>query len=185
MDKETKTLKYSFASSVGAGMKSIFKGSKKTFYILEHKIGSKYHRTDEQQHIIVDQIEIGRDHTCHVRFDELFETVSRHHAAIVRDDNRLKLIPLSQKNPTLLNGSKIADEHYLQHGDVIQCAINGPKLRVIIPSGRHAMTDSISLKRRFYLFGKQVVEPFQKTFVMIICVIFILLCVVGIYIFIK
>jgi len=110
MNKETNTYRHSFIDSVGAGAKSIFLGSKKTYYILEHKIGSKYHRTGEYQHIIVDQIEIGRAPTCQVRFDEIFETVSRRHAAIVREDNRLKLIALSQTNPTLLNGHKIENE---------------------------------------------------------------------------
>jgi len=185
MNKETNTYSHSFINSVGAGAKSIFLGSKKTYYILEHKIGSKYHRTGEYQHIIVDQIEIGRAPTCQVRFDDIFETVSRRHAAIVREDNRLKLIALSQTNPTLLNGHKIVNERYLQDGDVIQCAINGPKLVITIPSGKVATADSISLKRRFRLFGKQVVQPFKKSFVMLMGVLLIILFVVGIFIYHK
>ena len=102
--------------------------SKKQSFLLEHKTGSKYHYAGELQEIIADQVEIGRDANCQVRFDENFETVSRHHAAIVRDGNHWKLVPLSQTNPTFLNGEIVQKEWYLQDGDEIQCAVNGPKL---------------------------------------------------------
>ena len=48
-------------------------------------MSSKYHRAGETQKIIVDQIEMGRDPRCQVRFDDSFTSVSRRHAAIVRD----------------------------------------------------------------------------------------------------
>ena len=127
MDRETKEYKHSLFGSLGSGMKSIISGSMKSYYILEHKIGSRYHHAGELQEIIIDQIEIGRDPTCQVRYDEVFETVSRRHAAIIREGNHWKLVPMSQTNPSFINGEIVHKEWYLQHGDEIQCAVNGPK----------------------------------------------------------
>ena len=64
--------KRTVAGSVGAGMGAIFNGSGRTYYILEHKTSSKYHSAGESQKIIIDQIEIGRDASCQVRYDESF-----------------------------------------------------------------------------------------------------------------
>ena len=105
-------------------------------FVLEHKIGSKYHRAGENQTITANRIEIGRDPDCEVRYDEFFETVSRRHAAIVREGNAWKLVSLSQTNSTLVNGQKIQQAWYLQHGDEIQCAVNGPKLGFQMPALR-------------------------------------------------
>jgi len=177
MARETQRYKRTLAGSVGSGVKSIFGGSKKQYYILEHRIGSKYHQAGEQQEIIVDQAEIGRDAKCQVRFDEYFETVSRRHAAIVRKGNHWKLVPLSQVNPVLLNGQKVQKEWFLQHGDEIQCAINGPKLGFMIPSGKKKTAGSISLSRRLKLFGKQVLRPHRRTIAILLCII--LLAIAG------
>ncbi|MDR0796980.1 MAG: DUF805 domain-containing protein [Tannerella sp.] len=100
----------------------------KPYFILEHRVGSRYHKAGEHQKIVAGRIEIGRDTKCEVRFDENFETVSRRHAAVVRDGNNWKLEPLSQTNSTFINGNIVHREWYLQHGDEIQCAVNGPKL---------------------------------------------------------
>ena len=135
MERKTQPYKHSLADKLRDGVKAVTGGSKKQCYILEHKIGSQYHHAGEKQKIMVDQAEIGRDPNCQVRYDEHFETVSRRHAAIVRDGKQWKLIPLSQTNPTLLNGKKVEQEWYLQDGDEIQCAVNGPKIVFIIPSG--------------------------------------------------
>lgn len=99
--------KRTLAGSVGAGMGAIFNASGRTYYILEHKTETKYHHAGESQKIIVDQIELGRDSSCQVRFDEACETVSRKHAAIVRDGESWKLIPLSQTNATFVNGQRV------------------------------------------------------------------------------
>lgn len=80
----TKPYRATLSGSIGAGMGSVFSPNSRKYYILEHKVSSKYHRAGEAQEIIVDQIEIGRDSRCQVRFDDSFSTVSRHHAAIVR-----------------------------------------------------------------------------------------------------
>ena len=95
MSRETQQYKRSFSASVGSGIGSIFGGSGKQYYILEHKAGSRFHKAGEIQEIIIDQVEIGRDPRCQVRFDETFETVSRRHAAIIKDGANWKLFPLS------------------------------------------------------------------------------------------
>lgn len=102
--------KRTLSGSIGAGIGSIFKAGGKNYYILEHKVSSKYHHAGETQEIIVDQIELGRDPKCQVRFDESFTTVSRRHAAIVRDGDNWKLVQLSQTNKTFLNGHPVTSE---------------------------------------------------------------------------
>ena len=115
------------------GKSTVFGGSLRPHFILEHKVGFKYRRAGEAQRVFNNYVEIGRDPSCEVRYDEQFETVSRRHAAIVKDGNNWKLIRLSQTNPTFVNGEIVHKEWYLQHGDEIQCAVNGPKLEFKMP----------------------------------------------------
>lgn len=148
--------------SVGAGVGAIFNGSGRTYYILEHKTSSKYHSAGESQKIIIDQIEIGRDASCQVRYDESFDTVSRKHAAIVRDGNNWQLIHLSTSNPTLVNGRPIQGSYYLQSGDEIQLSVNGPRLGFIQPQGKQGLTSSIKLTERMNLFRQQALRPYRR-----------------------
>lgn len=161
MQKATSPYKKTVSGSIGAGMGSLFAPGGKTYYILEHKVTSKYHRAGESQEIIVDNIELGRDSHCQVRFDESFQTVSRHHAAIVRDGDMWKLVQISQTNSTLLNGRPVKTEWYLQNGDEIQLSVNGPKLGFIIPTGKKATVGSIGLSRRLSLFRQQALRPYK------------------------
>ena len=154
--------KRTVAGSVGAGMGAIFNGSGRTYYILEHKTSSKYHSAGESQKIIIDQIEIGRDASCQVRYDESFDTVSRKHAAIVRDGNNWQLVHLSQSNPTLVNGRPIQGTYYLQSGDEIQLSVNGPRLGFIQPQGKQGLTSSIKLTERMNLFRQQALRPYRR-----------------------
>jgi len=142
-------------------MGSLFAPGGKKYYILEHKVSSKYHKAGESQEIIVDNIELGRDSHCQVRFDESFKTVSRHHAAIVRDGDMWKLVQLSKTNTTFLNGRPVKDEWYLQNGDEIQLSVNGPKLGFIIPTGKKSTVGSIGLTRRLSLFRQQALRPYK------------------------
>ena len=107
---------------------TVFNSPVQTYYMLEHKIGSRYHHAGENQTISVERVEIGRAPECAVRFDEQFEIVSRRHAAIIKDGDDWKLVPVSQTNSTFVNGRRVHNEWYLQHNDEIQCAINGPVL---------------------------------------------------------
>jgi hypothetical protein len=179
MAQATQAYRRSLSGSVGAGLSSVFNGSGRTYYILEHKVSSKYHKAGEAQEIIVDQIELGRDPKCQVQFDESFQTVSRRHAAIVRDGDNWKLIQLSKTNTTFLNGRPVTNEWYLQNGDEIQLAVNGPKLGFIIPSGNKAKTGSIGLSRRLSLFREQALRPY-KTAMSIMAAVIVLLIVGGV-----
>lgn len=170
--------KRSLAGSVGAGMKSVFGDKGRRFYILEHKVSSKYHKAGESQKIIVDEIEIGRDPRCQVRFDEQFNTVSRRHAAIVRDGDNWKLVQLSKTNSTYLNGHKVENEWYLQNGDEIQLSTNGPKLGFIAPAGDKGLVKSIGMTARLSLFRQQALKPY-KTAVSILAACLILGCGIG------
>ena len=175
MAQATQTYKRSLSGSVGAGLSSVFSSGGRTYYILEHKVSSKYHKAGEAQEIIVDQIELGRDSKCQVQFDESFKTVSRRHAAIVRDGDNWKLIPLSQTNTTFLNGRPVQNEWYLQNGDEIQLSVNGPKLGFIIPSGNKSKTGSIGLSRRLSLFRQQALKPYKTAMAIMAAVIVLLL----------
>lgn len=171
--KTNNAYKRTLAGSIGAGMGSIFSPKGKKYYILEHKVGSKYHKAGETQEIIVDNIELGRDPKCQVRFDESFKTVSRRHAAIVKDGDMWKLIPLSKTNTTLLNGKPVNEEWYLQNGDEIQLSVNGPKIGFITPTGKKSTVGSIGLTRRLSLFRQQALRPY-KTALTVISIIFVL-----------
>ena len=159
---QAQTYKRTMSGSLGAGMNSVFGGSGKKYFILEHKTESKYHRSGEAQEIIVDQVEIGRDPKCQVRYDEHFETVSRRHAAIVKEGANWKLVPLSKTNPTFLNGKQVQKEWFLQNGDEIQCSVNGPKLGFIIPTGKNSTVGSIGFTRRLSLFRQQAMRPYKR-----------------------
>ena len=165
--------KRTVAGSIGAGMGAIFNASGRTYYILEHKVSSKYHQAGESQKIIVDQIELGRDSSCQVRFDESFETVSRRHAAIVRDGQNWKLIPLSTTNATLVNGQVVSGEWHLKSGDEIRLSSRGPVLGFILPQGERSLVRSIGLTERMNLFRQQALRPY-KTALWILAVVLVL-----------
>ena len=179
MSRETKPYKRSFSTSVGTGLSSLLGGSGKQYYILEHKISSKYHKAGESQEIIIDSIELGRDAKCQVRFDHSFTTVSRRHAAIIKDGDNWKLVHLSDTNPTLLNGRKVSKEWYLQNGDEIQLSIGGPKLGFIIPSGKNASVGSIGLTRRLSLFRKQALRPYKTAITLLSCLLLLVILGAG------
>lgn len=165
--------KRSLSGSVGAGVGSLLRPNGRKYYILEHKVSSKYHRAGESQEIIVDNIELGRDSHCQVRFDENFSTVSRRHAAIVRDGDMWKLVQVSQTNTTFLNGHPVKTEWYLQNGDEIQLSVNGPKLGFILPTGKKSTVGSIGLTRRLSLFRQQALRPY-KTALVTLSILFVL-----------
>jgi len=171
--------KRTLSGSVGAGMKSIFSAGGRSYYILEHKVSSRYYKAGESQEIIVDQVELGRDSKCQVRFDENFKTVSRRHAAIIKDGDRWKLVHLSTVNKTLLNGQPVTKEWYLQNGDEIQLSVNGPKLGFIVPTGAKATVGSIGLSRRLSLFRQQALRPY-KTAMWVMTILILLLLGGGI-----
>ena len=143
-------------------MAAVFNGSGRQYYILEHKTESVYHHAGESQKIIVDQIELGRDSACQVRFDESFETVSRRHAAIVKDGDGWKLITLSQTNPTFVNGQPVQGEWKLSSGDEIRLSSKGPLMGFIVPQGKQSLVSSIGMTERLNLFRQQALRPYKR-----------------------
>ena len=143
-------------------MAAVFNGSGRQYYILEHKTESVYHHAGESQKIIVDQIELGRDSACQVRFDESFETVSRRHAAIVKDGEGWKLITLSQTNPTFVNGQPVQGEWKLSSGDEIRLSSKGPLMGFIVPQGKQSLVSSIGMTERLNLFRQQALRPYKR-----------------------
>lgn len=146
---------------MGAGMGALFNASGRTYFMLEHKTNTKFHNAGDTQKIIIDQIELGRDGSCQVRFDENCETVSRKHAAIIKDGENWKLVHLSQSNPTLVNGQPVT-EHILVSGDEIQLSVGGPRMGFIVPQGKQALTSSIGLTERMNLFRQQALAPYKR-----------------------
>lgn len=169
--KTTQPYRATLSGSIGAGMGSVFNPNSRRYYILEHKVSSRYHRAGEAQEIIVDQIEIGRDSRCQVRFDDSFSTVSRRHAAIVKDGDNWKLVQISKTNTTFLNGHPVQTEWYLQNGDEIQLSVNGPKLGFIVPTGKKATVGSIGLTRRLSLFRQQALRPYKQAIAVLSCIL--------------
>ena len=172
---ETIKKKKSFSQTVGAGMKSIFAPSGRTYYVLEHKMGTTKHKAGEKQEIIVDYIELGRDPSCTVQFDGAQKTVSRKHAAIYKDGDNWKLKQLSKTNETLLNGRPVKNEWYLQSGDEIQLSPGGPKLGFIVPANN--TVGSIGLNRRLSLFRQQALRPYRTAITVLS--IFLILAILG------
>lgn len=154
--------KRTVAGSVGAGVAAVFNASGRQYYILEHKTESLYHHAGESQKIIVDQVELGRDSACQVRFDEAFDTVSRRHAAIVKDGENWKIIPLSQTNSTIVNGQPIQGERVLNSGDEIRLSSKGPLMGFIIPQGKQSLVSSIGMTERLGLFRQQALRPYKR-----------------------
>ena len=176
---ERKTVKYkrTLRGSVGAGVGALFNGNGRRYFILEHKDASKYHKAGESQKIIIDQVELGRDGNCQVRFDdETFPTVSRRHAAIIKEGDKWKLVQLSQTNSTFLNGRTITSEWYLENGDEIQLSTDGPRMGFIVPAGKQSLVSSIKMTERLELFRKQALRPYKTA---IACLSIILLLSVG------
>lgn len=188
MGQKTQPFKRSMAGSIGAGIKSILGGEGRRYYVLEHKVSSKYHKAGEEQQIIVDQVEIGRGHNCAVRLDgvnpddPMFRIVSRKHAAIEKDGDNWALVHLSTTNSTFLNGRRLntpGQKWYLQNGDEIQIAESGPKLGFKIPQGNKGKVSTIGLTRRLSLFRKQALRPYKQGIIALACLLLIVSSVGG------
>lgn len=180
MSNDNVQYKRTLRGSVGAGVGALFNGKGRRYFILEHKDASKYHKAGESQKIIIDQVELGRDGNCQVRFDESFGTVSRRHAAIVRDGNRWKLVQLSKTNSTFLNGHQVETEWYLENGDEIQLSVGGPRMGFIVPAGEQSLVSSIKMTERLALFRKQALRPY-KTAIVVLFALIVLLSMGGGY----
>lgn len=148
------------AKSVGSGIRSLTGGGGRTFFILRHITPSQKYRANQDQEIIVDYIELGRDPKCHIQYGDSQKTVSRRHAAISREGNTWMLKNLSESSPTLINGRPVTKQWFLQNGDEIQLSLEGPRLGFVLPSNN--VVSSIPLSRRFSLFREQALRPYKQ-----------------------
>lgn len=182
MAGETMQYKRTVKGSVGAGIGALFNGSGRQYFILQHRDETKFHHAGESQKIIVDQVELGRAKECQVQFDgETCPTVSRRHAAIEKDVNGWKIVPLSQTNSTLVNGRVISSAWYLQNGDEIQLSKGGPRLGFIVPAGPQSLVSSIKLTERLNLFRQQALRPYKAAIGVLSGVLVLGLCVGGFF----
>ena len=170
---KTKEFSRTVSGTINSGVRSVFGGEGRRYFIIEHKDDSATHRRGEQQKMIVDEVFIGRDKKCQVLIDEQFGTVSREHAVIVRDGDRWKLIHRSSTNDTFVNGQRVIGEQILQNGDEIQLSYNGPRLGFIIPQGDQSLVKSIGMTARLNLFRQQALRPY-KTALTLLSILFCL-----------
>jgi pSer/pThr/pTyr-binding forkhead associated (FHA) protein/S1-C subfamily serine protease len=78
-------------------------------------------------------IQIGRHPHCDLRFDADRDLdVSSRHASVSMKAEMYTLRDLGSTNGTFVNGKRLAADHVLVNGDVIQFGKNGPKLEVKI-----------------------------------------------------
>ena len=166
-----------FSKSIGAGVKSVFGSSGRTYFILEHKVTSDRYRAGQTQEIIIDYIELGRDPKCQIQFGDMFPTVSRRHAAIAREGNNWVIKQLSASNPTLINGRPIKNQWFLQNGDEIQLSMEGPKIGFLVPS--NPGIKSIGLSRRLSLFRQQALKPYKSAITALSVILLICMLVAG------
>lgn len=180
-DKKTsRQYKRTLRNTVGTGMSALAGGGGRRYYILEHRDASKYHKAGDSQKIIIDQVELGCNPDCQVRFDQdTWGVVSRRHAAIVRDGNKWKLIHLSTTNSTFLNDRKVETEQYLENGDEIQLAAGGPRLGFIAPEGKQGLVSSIKMTERLNLFREQALKPYKRALAAMTVVLGIAICGLG------
>lgn len=153
---------------MGSGIRNVFSPTGKSYYVLEHRASSRFHQAGEQQKIIVDNVVIGRDSSCQVRYDDDFKTVSRKHASIVRDGDRWKLVQLSATNSTFVNGVKVVSEQFLNNGDEIQISANGPKLVFTIPGNASqpgGNMGDLGLTARLQLYSQQALKPYRRALI--------------------
>ena len=170
-----------FSKSIGAGVKSVFGGGGRTYFILEHKVTSDRYRAGQTQEIIIDYIELGRDPKCQVQFGDMFPTVSRRHAAITREGNNWVIKQLSASNPTLINGRPIKNQWFLQNGDEIQLSMEGPKIGFLVPA--NPGIKSIGLSRRLSLFRQQALKPYKTAISALSAIFLIGMLVAGYFLY--
>lgn len=180
MTRQTE-VKNNLSRSIGAGLASLTGKSGRTYCVLQHRTTSQLHRSGENQEIIVDYAEIGRNPKCVVRFGEDSRTVSGLHAAIYRQENAWVIKHLSKTNPTLVNGRPVNNEWYLNHGDEIQLSVEGPRIGFLIPA--NPAVSSIGLSRRLSLFREQALRPYRRALIAMGIVFLIAVTTLGYFLY--
>lgn len=159
MTKATQSFKTGMSFIGGANVPS---------YTLEFLTASSNHPPGSYETIVVPFIELGRSSTCAIRFSEEVKTVSRKHSALERRGNEVYIKNLSATNPTLVNGSPIANEWKLKNGDELQLSYEGPKLRF---NSSASGASSLGVTKRVGLVVKQAVVPYRAALITMACLL--------------
>lgn len=152
----------------------ILGGADVPIYTLQHLTNTDNHPAGSYEKIVVPYVEVGRDKTCVIQFDDACNTVSRKHAAIERKGKDIFIRNLSETNPTLINGRPVAEQWYLTNGDEIQLSLEGPKLLFNISA---TGTAKLGLTNRMNLVIKQAVKPYKNAF---LSLLFLLMASIGV-----
>jgi hypothetical protein len=182
VDKETDILDHSrkYFRTFTSGLGAIVSPKNRTFYILEHKTNSDKHQQGEKQEIIVEHIELGRDPRCEVCFEKSWPTVSRRHAAIIRENDRWIIQNLSKTNPTLVNNKAVTNRQILNSGDEIQLSYEGPILIFSIPV--NPFVNSVRFTDRLQRFGYELLKPYKSIIIALSCILILSIIIGGYFI---
>lgn len=137
----------------------ILAGSNVPIYSLEYLDASSLHKSGDYEKIVVPYIEMGRDRSCVIKFDDDVLLVSRKHAAISREGTKFILKHLSATNSTYLNDQAVTSEAVLANGDVIKLSAQGPRLRFNTTTSG---TAHLGFTNRMNLVINQAVKPYRK-----------------------
>jgi len=150
-----------FSKSVGGSLKSLMGAKGRKYFVLEYTTGSEKHRAGETAEFIGDYVEIGRGSNYAINFGDDCKTVSRPHAAIIRNEEGWTLKHLSRNNPTLVNRTPVLDQVRLRNGDEIQLSYEGPRLSFLIPANNYVA--SMGMTNRMKAVVNEAVRPYKKT----------------------
>lgn len=153
MAKGNKTARKNFSQTI----KNVVTRKASDTVILKYLNNSRDYKMGQDQTIASDHIVIGRDSTCEVRFSDKYDTVSRIHASISKQEEDWELKNLSKSNPTLINGTPVKKSWYLSSGDVIQFSFEGPKIQFSVPSPSEKKSIPWSV-----VIKEQVIRPYKK-----------------------
>lgn len=99
--------------------------------IIRHQRGSKANQVEDFPLEGLRELSLGRNSSCHVRFDpERDDLVSRHHASIrIHNDGELsfKISDEKSRNGTIVGGRRVTGEAELLPGDVVELGPGGPR----------------------------------------------------------
>lgn len=118
-------------------------------------------RSGEEQTIWNPYITLGRASGSTIKYSDQYPTVSRNHAYIMIEGNRVFIEPdINATNPTIINHNPIRRKSELSPGDEIQLSHEGPRLRYInTPANR--TTASMKFTQRLQQFGSQALRPYK------------------------
>ena len=134
-------------------------GSNVSNYSLHFLSPTKKHEAGGFMTVVVPHITLGRGPNCQVRYGEGFSTVSRNHAEIEHVGKDIVIKNLSQTNSTIVNGTPIAQQWFLNNGDEIQLSKSGPKIRFNATPTR---TSNIKFTARMQMFAQQALRPYKQ-----------------------